>query len=83
MRLVKAIESRVEQTEASLRGDSDVVRAGAVPRLLTRSLLKSSAIQCESHVRENRKVYALLQEYGWVETQSKDGSHLDPILNMS
>ena len=76
-----ANESSTEQTEALPKGSSNVVRAGVVLNLLTRSLLERSTTKSDSLVGENRKEYALLQEYGWSNFQPEYGSHLELILN--
>ena len=48
-------------------------RAGAIPNLLTRSLLESSGIKRDTRVEEGEKEYALLQEYDSPDRESEDG----------
>ena len=81
MLLVMANESSTEQTEALLKGSSNVVRAEAFLNLLTRSSLERGTIKSDSLVGKSRKENALLQEYGWSNFQPEYGSHLELILN--
>ena len=82
MPLVMANEPGTGQTEAPLRGGSDVgFWTRVLPRLPTGSLLESSAIKGDSPVPESRKVNGEYPEYGSSNLESEFGSHLDPILN--